>query len=242
MGSSAGPRDLTEQTTPQPAAGALLTERRDAGGGLVEIVLSVADEVRVSYVAPGQYTQITAGGEERFFVLSGDPGAPNWRFLTRGGGGASDHLLALPLESVVTVTAAQGRGFPYEVARSRDLLIAVTGTGIAAARPLVRARVRDGVARRTEVFVGVRKRSDAPLAVELDAWRKEGVSVTLCLSAEDADGPGARRGYVQDIVQERAPSHPGGVIFAAGVPEMVEALRRIAARVGLREDDVYTNH
>jgi hypothetical protein len=51
---------------------------------------------------------------------------------------------------------------------------------------------------------------------------------------------------VQDVLRDRAaqPGHArsGALIFAVGVRSMVDALRALAPSLGIRPEDVITNH
>ena len=53
----------------------------------------------------------------------------------RAGGGASDVVLAVPVGSSLELTEALGHGFPVDAAASRPLVVALNGTGVAAAPP-----------------------------------------------------------------------------------------------------------
>jgi NAD(P)H-flavin reductase len=164
----------------------------------------------------------------------------------RSGGGVSDVLLPAPLGVEVEVTAAIGDGFPMAAARGRPLVIALSGTGVAAGRPLVRHRIAEGDAARTQVWLGVRTESEIPLAADIALWREAGVPVVVCLSQPGEGLPGAlfARGYVQDVMAARLAegSLGDGRIFAVGVSSMIDAVRALAPRLGLPPDRVHTNH
>jgi CDP-4-dehydro-6-deoxyglucose reductase len=232
-----------EEGTFHPAR---LVARGDAGGGLSLLTLELEPGVAATYVAPGQYVEVRAGGETGYFVLANEPGAPVWEMILRAGGGASDVLLAMATGGPVEVTRAIGAGFPMPQARGRHVLVALSGTGVAAARPLVRRRIADGDAARTRLLVGVRTRAELPLERDLEAWAAAGVRVLICLSqAEDGlDDPPFVRGYVQDVLRLRPESRPpaGAHIFAVGVASMVDALRELAPGMGIPRDHVHTNH
>jgi NAD(P)H-flavin reductase len=230
---------------------ARLVSRADAGGGLTLVTLEPSPAVVPSYVSPGQYIEVRADEATGYFVLAGAPGGRPWELIMRAGGGVSDVLLAAPLGKAVEVTAAIGDGFPMDAVAGRPLVLALSGTGIAAARPLVRHRLAGGDAVRTLVFLGVRTQSELPLAGDRQAWDEAGVSVVLCLSQpagrEEAAGGRFVRGYVQDVLRARAEarslgSFAGAPVFAVGVASMVEALRALAPTLGIPGDRVHTNH
>jgi sulfhydrogenase subunit gamma (sulfur reductase) len=222
----------------------------DAGGGLVLLTLMPETAARHSYVRAGQYVSVqatpdatTAGG---YFVLAGDAGAERWELVIRPGSETANAVLSVPDQGQLWTSAARGSGFPFEEARGRPLLLAATGSGIAAMRSIVAHRVRDGEGARTLLLHGVRGRGDVPLPSEIERWRSQGVRVTVCLSREAvrAGESGFVEGYVQDVARRTAAdaAHQGGMIFAAGVKPMIDAVRALARDLGVAETDVRTNY
>jgi len=225
---------------------AKLLARGAAGGGLERVSLEPPAGLVGSYRHPGQYVVVEAGGKTSYFVLAGDPGEAVWELLMRPGGGAADAALRAPLGHGLQVSAALGAGFPMDEAKGQELIVVVTGSGIAAGRPVVRARVRDGEAGATELLLGVRTAADVPIEAELEGWSASGVRLTVCLSRQDAstEKAGYASGYVQDVARRHARETPKTrrMIFAAGVKPMIDAVRLLARDLGVHESDVRTNY
>lgn len=222
---------------------AILRARRDAGGGLVLVECDTPDAVRSTHAHPGQYVRIEAGGESGYFVLASPVGASAWEILTRAGGGVADVLLAMPVGSKISITSAAGPGFGEDSYHGLPVLIVAAGTGLAGARPLVRARIDAGDAVKTRLLLGLRSRADLPLAAEIQAWRQAGVRVVLCLSRETsapAEDPDVALGYVQDVAR-RMGRDGYHALFAIGPEPMHGALRDLATEWGLSADHVRTN-
>jgi len=235
---------------PQPIASAfsyaLLIGRVDAGGGLSLVTLRPTIQIARTYVSPGQYVELRLQGETGYFVLANEPGARAFDLFMRSGGGVSDVLLAMPLGARVEMTGAIGAGFPMHDAKARPLVVVVAGTGIAAARPIVRARIEEGDAKQTFLVIGIRKHSELSMAADLEAWERIGVRIVVCLSQpEDSlKDPRCVRGYVQDALRSKAIvlTEPGARIFAVGGRSMVEAIRELAHELGIAAQDVHANH
>ena len=235
---------------------ARLASRRETAGSLVLLTFELPGVVRATHVLPGQYVSVRAGGDTGYFVLASPVGAESWEILLRNGGDVADALLAARVGEQVPVTAALGAGFPCDEAQGRALVVAVAGTGMAAAKPILAWRTKRGDAARTDVFLGMRIAAELPLADEIAAWRAAGARVTVCLSREDppplahASGATFVRGYVQDVVRafERASvpaaaaARPTRLVFAVGPGPMVEAVRALSRELGVEESDFRTNY
>jgi len=231
---------------PRHAHHARLVGREDAGGGLVCHDLQPEPGVDATYRSPGQYVSLALAGKRTYFALASEPGAATWEVLVRPGGEVVDALLALPLGATVALSAALGEGFPVAEAEGRRLFLLATGSGLAALRPVLKARVRGGLAPSTELFVGVRTPDEVPLQAELRELRERGLAVTVCCSRDTKGDPGVTSGYVQDALLRRAAARPeelqGAMVFAAGVTAMIERLRRVAEELHIAEADVRTNY
>lgn len=242
----------------------------DVGGKMSLVTLALDDPIAASYEHAGQYTRLELEGESGYFVLacapaarsplSGgaarrEPGPRRWQILVRGGG-VADRLIAIPKGTELRVSPALGAGFPNQRAHGRPLLVVVGGTGFAAARALVPARIAGGDAARTTLFLGVRREEDVPLRGELEAWAEAGVGVTICLSRPNGAGAPSREdrrdarerptrairahGYVQDVLRARAIKHTGP-IFVVGPLGLIAAMRSMAHDLGASPSDVHTN-
>lgn len=226
-------------------AGAVLASRRDAGGALYLLGMDVGKPHASAYDSPGQYVEISTPRGNGYFVLSGPLGASRWEFLVRDAGEAAAFLIGLPLGAEVNVSLPLGKGFPMDRAVGKELVVALVGSAVSVARPIVSRRVAENDASRTTVFVGVRAPRDVPLAEEVEAWTDRGVRVVMCLSrstAEDDTHVVSRaerqRGYVQAVlareVDSRALPHRT-MVFAAGPEGMLNDLRALAHREGMPE-------
>lgn len=217
---------------------AVLSARRDAGGGLLLVALDVDPELARAYTAPGQYVEVTTPAGRGYFVLGGAVGRSPWELLVKNAGDAADALFSLPFGSAVDVAGPMGAGFPVAHAESRAVLVAVVGSALAVARPVMALRIAEGAARKTFLFLGLRAATDLPIADEVAAWSEEGVHVVLCLSRSELEHhaevlPRAQRvaGYVQLAVAhavEAGSVPPGALVVAAGPDGMLADLRAFA--------------
>lgn len=221
---------------------ARLSARSDAGGGLLLVALDVDPELARAYTAPGQYVEVTTPAARGYFVLASQVGQTPWELLVRNAGDAADALVSLPFGSTVDLEGPMGAGFDVARFDARPVAVAVVGSALAVARPLIVARIAEGAARSTFLFLGLRAPTDLPLPAEVSAWSEQGVSVVLCLSQSELDHhpeilPLATRtvGYVQDAMAravEAGVLPPGVLAVVAGPDAMLADMRAFASRHG----------
>ena len=233
---------------------AILSEREPAGGALTRIRLQVDEATAATHVHHAQYVEVRyesgwRGDEDAtipaamkgIFVLASAPGEKTWDLLVKAGGAMADRLATLPIGTKLPTSEAQGRGFPYASAQGKPLVLAATGSGIAAVLSTIGARIVDGDAKHTFVLYGVREKKDVALAAEVEAMRRAGVHVAICLSREHLDEDGFFKGYVQHVAAERRWKLDGGRVFAAGTKAMIEGIREAMPSLGLTREDVVLN-
>src|SRR3954471_17202510 len=128
---------------------AVLSARRDAGGGLLLVALDVGADLARAYTAPGQYIEVTTPAGNGYFVLGSAVGETPWELLVKNAGDAADALYSLSLGSAVDVNGPLGAGFPVANARSRAVVVAVVASALAVARPVIALRLAAGVGHAT---------------------------------------------------------------------------------------------
>jgi NAD(P)H-flavin reductase len=223
-----------------PPRDARIAEKRDVGAGLVLVALDVDDFCRDSYTTPGQYAELTIGDDSirdpgsaknGYFALASDVLRAPWELVVKDSGGASRALLEAAVGAPLSVTTALGSGFEVHRADGVPAVIAVSGSAISVARPLLSWRAARDALASTFLYVGVRSVEETPLPDELSAWARRGVRVVLCASRDASgglDGVEMTSGYVQDAITAAVATGalPGdAVAFVAGHDAMTSALR-----------------
>lgn len=217
---------------------AVLSARTEVGGELLLISLDVDEEMSRRYTTAGQYIEVRAESGNGYFVLANDVGQRPWQVLVKNAGGAADALATLPLGSAIVVGGPHGAGFSIERMRSRHVVVAVVGSALGVARPVLRQRIAAGAATDTHLFLGLRAPTDLAIGDEVAAWAASGIRVVLCLSRPELDHhrevlPAAQRavGYVQHVLARALGSGQvphGTLVIAAGPDAMLADMRSLA--------------
>lgn len=217
-----------------------------AAAGLQRVVLDVGAPLAAGYTRPGQYFQVKVGDSKPgFFAVASPPDANNagaLEFLIKPAPGTTaEALAAAPAGAAVSVSPAQGKGFPMErcpPSAFPTLLIFATGSGISPVRALIESGAL-GAGQRKDVrlYYGTTSAGAAAFADRLDAWRKAGVKVTQVFS--DAGG-----GYVQDaFAKEAAPiaDYATTAVVLCGQKEMATAVKEMLGARGVLPDSFLAN-
>ena len=214
----------------------ILSDRRADGAALLRLIF---DRAVPGHVAPGQFVTVHVEGHKAgYFALASGPGQTT-ELLIKPQGPVAEHLAALPVGSVVSVSDPIGKGFGIE-ADGRPLVVLVNGSGISAVRGLIDAEVAAGLTRPVHLLYGVLTPAHAAFQERLDAWRAAGVDVHLVLdTAQDGwDGP---TGFVQHHAQRLGLVNDGVSVAMVGFPAMIEETKGLYTAVGLAPERVRTN-
>jgi NAD(P)H-flavin reductase len=120
-------------------------------------------------------------GRAGYFALASAPGEPASLWV-RPQGDAAAWLASLAPGTEVAPLCAIGGGFPTDADPQRAWLVLVTGTGLAAVRALVEARLTTASPSSVTVIHGARSEADRPGADMLQGWADRGVTVTRTVS------------------------------------------------------------
>ena len=209
----------------------------DETPGLRGLVLD--SQAGPAHVAPGQYVKITTGTGEGFYALANAPGEPA-ELLVKRGSSVADALAALEMGEEVSMSPAQGKGYPLAAHEGRDIWLFAAGSGIAPIRATVRAilaeRSRYGDVR---LYHGSRTAEEFAYAGEHARWRAGGIDIFCVVSAAGAAWTGSI-GRVQDLL--RTPPSPHSVAYVCGMKGMISQVSETLCGLGVAKDRIFLNY
>jgi NAD(P)H-flavin reductase len=197
---------------------------------------------------PGQIVKLATPAGEGFFALASAPAAePRADLLLKRGQPVADAAIAAARPgAALELTSPFGKGFPWEEARGRDVLLFAAGSGIAPIRALVQHLVAlRGQFQRVTLFYGQRRETEFAYGAEHVEWERHGVRVVLCPSSTtDGEGWPGVRGRVQEVARALAlgGAAPGNsVAFVCGMTAMVTEVKATLAGAGVPPERVHLN-
>jgi sulfhydrogenase subunit gamma (sulfur reductase) len=229
-----------------PHAGVRVLDVWDETPTLVGMRLEMPFAFARAHERPGQVVKIATPEGEGYFALASAPATePRADLLVKRGGKVSDAaIVGARQRGELDVSAPFGKGFPWEEARGRDVLLFAAGSGIAPVRALVQhlAANRRAFGRLT-LFYGQRHGSEFAYTREHLDWERSGVRVVLCPSQEDDAWPGVR-GRVQEVARALAfgGAEPStAVAFVCGMTAMVAEVKVTLADAGVPPARIHHN-
>jgi NAD(P)H-flavin reductase len=223
---------------------ATLVARSPSADGLTDLTLDVSHTALPgAHQRPGQYIHLRLPGhEEGLFALASPPNqGTRWDLLVKEGSPLTTALLQVPLGTGVDVSWPEGRGFPLERARGKDLLLFATGSGISPIRSVIESILRHREAYgRVTLYFGVRTPSSFAYAKDFETWERAHIRVVRTVSQPETSGWQGLTGYVQAHLDEE-PLAPGTLAFICGQHEMVQEVMGALRTRGLPDSSICQN-
>jgi NAD(P)H-flavin reductase len=224
------------------------THRQTAPGetDLQYVRLEPADNESPNFdFIPGQFLVIShAGCKPGYFAIASAPGEGRYfDLLIRRGQGASGVLCDLEIGAEVEAVGPQGKGFPIEPHRGKNLLLIGVGTGIAPLRSVIRAAVkeRDRYGR-IMCFYGALTPQHLCFHEELSAWSDWGVETFVTVTDPNGQPWQSHVGFVQQQIGRISPSPKETVAMLVGMPEMIQENMELLRRLGFLPDAILLNY
>jgi sulfhydrogenase subunit gamma (sulfur reductase) len=196
------------------------------------------DLVLPTYDRPGQFVSVFAEPRPAFFAIASSPGEPV-ELLVKAEGAVGTPLAEAQPGSRLHVEGPMGNGFPISRIGDLPLVLFVNGSGISAARPVIRAELGR---RPLTLLYGVLTPDRRAFAADLEAWANQGVSVHTVVERPEGTGWTGHTGFVQDVAAELGLVRTGVGVLLVGVPQMIDHVRALYAAVGTPAEHVLVNY
>jgi NAD(P)H-flavin reductase len=216
----------------------------DEGAAYLGIRVRVPEPLRPSFTSPGQYVTVQLDDlEPRFLVIANGPTRSDegWEFLVDQTTELGQAVAALKPGDSISISGAEGPGYPMGQAAGADVLCFVTGSGVASIRPAMHLwedRPEEAPGSVT-IYYGESASPDFAFQREFDAWRDAGATVYRC-AADLADAGDGHR-YVQHAFEAHDPDLRDVVVFLSGAPVMKRAVADRLLRRGVPLQSIATN-
>ena len=208
------------------------------------VCLSVEDGGPFSFSA-GQYAALSFGDlPPRDFSMANRTDQADLEFHIRAidGGVVSPFVHAeLRVGDKVRLSGPMGLAYLRDL-HTGPIAAAAGGSGLAPIKSIVETALAMGMLQPISLYFGARDEADLYLVEHFQDLARRHDNLTFQPVLSEASGPTERRqGMLADVMAEDLNDLDGCKVYAAGPPPMVEAVRALAGRLGLREGDLHAD-
>lgn len=193
---------------------------------------------------PGQFSMVSVFGVGELPIsISGDPvQRGNLVYTVRSVGKATHALVSRTAGEEVGVRGPFGRGWPLDVARSKDVVVIAGGIGLAPLRPVIYEVLRHReLYGRLVVLYGARSPREVLYRRELKSWARQ--RETQFLTTVDYGGLNwhGRVGVVTTLFRYARLQPSRSVAMICGPEIMMRFVTRDLESQGMKREDIYVS-
>ncbi len=196
------------------------------------------DGVFADYHTPGQFVSVAVPPKPAFFAICSSPGEP-MELLVKDEGASGAAVAAAAPGTKLHVNGPMGSGFAVARLGDRPLVLFVNGSGLSAARPVIRAELGR---RPITLLYGVITPDRRAFADELERWGNAGVQVHTVVEQPESTGWNGHRGYVQDVAASLGLIRADVGVVMVGVPKMIESVKAVYIAAGAPAEHLLVNY
>lgn len=232
---------LESQLSAIRAYAARVTDVRVENASSSRITVDVsAHPLASGYTVAGQYLAagVNANDIRYFAIASPLSSTDSIELLVAPNHEVSAALCALRADDTIWLSDALGGGFGLESAGFDDLVIFVTGTGMAAVRPIIADFAFSRPSRSLTVYYSEKPGVSHAFRDEFDRWRARGVRLEL------TGGEQAESRFVQEIWADDAarPEPAKAHYIVVGAPAMQQSVLAALSHAGVPSGHVHFNY
>lgn len=213
---------------------------------IIKIKVTHLDAAPVSPFVSGQYVRMGLPGLKEpapaYFAVASSPfDTDGYEFVVKCVDGMSAKLANMPLNTPLEIEGPMGKGFDLAPFRGHDIILMGVGTGIAPLRSVWRTLIqhRDDYGK-ISIYAGFLTAYHRLLTDEMEQLSDYDIDVSVSLTTGHEDWDGAV-GYVQQALENDAPSGENTVVCLAGMSVMVDACTQTLHNLGFNDEHILLN-
>lgn len=220
----------------------IVVENLQITESLFQLTIAPA-ELSESFKLPGQYVVVNLENQKPLYlVIASKVGASQWNFLVRDTNPSTKVLKDLKVGAQISVSSAQGKGYPMEKLVGQNVVLFSAGTGLASFYSVISEIVgHRSNYERVVLLHGSRIEPELPFKEEMLKWVHEDIEVFVTLS-KPSDSWAFHEGHVQSILNHEKIDLTDFKALICGPNQMVKDVSVVAAEFGLNPKDIFSNY
>lgn len=202
-----------------------------------------ANDKSNSFLVPGQYVVMQLPEQKPLYlVIASTVGSKNWDFYIRDTGIVTQSLKSQLVGSDIDVSNAQGKGYPMQLLKNKNIILISAGTGIASFYSVIQEILNH----RSDygnilIYHGSRYENEILYREEMMSWLEKDIEIFLTLSQPSEEWP-FYEGHVQNILNHETPELEDYVALICGPKQMMKDVGDHVLKFGLDKNAIYTNY
>jgi len=222
----------------------VIVETEDENIKTFELSFMNKEEEEQFVYLPGQFAEISVFGQgEAPFGMASTPTRPGrLAFSVSKIGVVTGALHRMEKGGVLGVRGPLGNGYPLEIFKGKNLVLAGGGFGFSTLRSLTNFILHDSNRKDygdLTVIYGARRPGLLLYKKDLEVWKKQG-DVRLHLTVDKGEnGWQGHVGFVPDVTRSVAPNPKNAYAVVCGPPAMIQYTLPVLKDLGFRDEQIY---
>ena len=210
-----------------------------------DFTFKAGQHIRMSLINP---PETDAEGDKRFLTMASTPQEPDLRFAMRMRDTAFKRTLSRmqPGEKVLIqkrLGDSPHGSFVLHDDVTKPAVFVIGGIGIVPAYAMIKDATERKLPHKLFLFYSNRRPEDAPFLADLQSLAKQNPNFTLIATMTEAEKSAqswkGETGLIdQAMLKKYLPDAQAPIYYAAGLPEMVSAMKKLLAEAGVTEDNI----
>lgn len=189
---------------------------------------------------PGQFFQCSVLGIGEAAISICSASEDHFELSIRDVGNVSHKLCSLEVGDNYGLRGPYGHGYEMKKFEGNDIVVIGGGSGVAPVRGIIQhmEKNRDKYGS-IDLLFGFRKKSFLLFESDFENWKSKDMNLHIAMN-EEADYPGAVKGFVTDILDPITPNE-NKIIFLCGPPIMIKFVAKALIEKGFAPSQIYVS-
>lgn len=189
---------------------------------------------------PGQFFQCSVLGVGESAISICSDSEDYFELSIRDVGNVTHALCQMEQGETMGLRGPYGHGYEMDTFEGKDMVIIGGGSGVAPVRGIIQhiAKNREKYGN-THLLFGFREKKFMLFQEDFDDWKNADMSLSIAMNVE-ADYPGARKGFITDILDDVNVTENSNVILC-GPPIMITFVAKALLEKGFQKSQMFVS-
>jgi sulfite reductase subunit B len=189
---------------------------------------------------PGQFFQCSAMGIGEAAISICSSSEDYFELSIRSVGNVTHRLCEMKVGDKFGLRGPYGHGYEMKKFEGKDIVVIGGGSGVAPVRGIIKHIEKfRGNFGTVDLLFGFRKKSFMLFEEDFAGWKEQKMDIKIAMN-EEADYPGATKGFVTDILDHINPDK-NKIVFLCGPPIMIKFVAQALIEKGITKTQIFVS-